>query len=93
MDHVEEIVAMHLVSSVSDIVLMMGFNLGTPMASPDRFVTHKLTNYHGLVRSRISNSPDVQWVLVDHAQDLDKSYQSLPNLTCDKIANVLQLLT
>jgi hypothetical protein len=92
-DHVEEIVAMHLVSVVSDIVLMMGFDLGTPTASPDRFVTHKITNYHGLVHSRIKGSPDVQWVLVDHAQDLAKSYQSLPNLTCDKMSNVLQLLT
>jgi hypothetical protein len=73
--------------------LMMGFDLGTPMPSADRFATHKITNYHGLIHSRIKGSPDVQWVLVDHAQDLAKSYQSLPNLTCDKMSNVLQLLT
>lgn len=91
-DHAEEIVILHMVAAVSDLVLMAGFDLGKIPEPEDRFQKHKLQNYHGMVRSVISNNPNVQWVLVDHKAELDKAYQNLPNLTCDEMVNVLKLL-
>lgn len=91
LDHIEDIVALHLAAAGSDIVLMLGFDLVMSETVADRFERHKLTNRHGLIRSAISGKPLVQWVAVDN-QHLDKSYQLLPNLTCDVMPNVLQLL-
>lgn len=91
-DHIEDIVAMHLASVGSDIVLLKGFDLSAPTFTEDPFENHKIRNYHGLIRSIISNNPDTQWVLVDHPADLDKAYQTLTNLTCDQMENVIQLL-
>lgn len=90
-DHIEDIVAMHLSAASSDIVLMLGFDFVMPETVTDRFEQHKLINRHGLIRSVISGRPQVQWVAV-HTHDLDKSYQTLPNLTCDTMPNVLKLL-
>jgi hypothetical protein len=91
-DNMEDIVALHLASADSDIVIMMGFDLSPIAEIADRFELHKRKNYLGLVRSLIANQADTQWVLVDHAEKLDKSYQDLANLTCDTLGNVLQLL-
>ena len=91
LDNIEDIVAMHLAAASSDIVLMLGFEFVMPEKVTDRFEQHKITNRHGLVRSAIAGRPLVQWVAVD-TDDLDKSYQTLPNLTCDTMPNVLQLL-
>lgn len=91
LDHMEDIVAMHLTSQCSDLVLLAGFVLCLK-PTDDAFLTHKLVNYHGLVRSVIANNPMVQWVVVDHVPDLDEAYRSLENLSCDTMDNVLQLL-
>lgn len=90
-DH-EDIVAMNLVSDISDIVLLVGFDFSLSNVPEDKFDQHKLRNYHGLVRSVINSNQMTQWVLVDHPAKLDKAYQNLPNLTCDSMANALQLL-
>lgn len=91
-DGLEDIVAMHLAGSQSDIVLLLGYDL-SPLAAPDdRLERHKLQNRHGLMRGTMVANDQVQWVLVDHPAELDKAYQTLPNLTCDTMANVLQLL-
>lgn len=92
LDHAEDIITLHIVSGISDIVLMAGYDLGPIQESSDKFEKHKLTNYHGMIRSLISQNDTVQYVLVDHAKNLDKAYQNLSNLTCDKMANVLKLL-
>ena len=92
LDHIEDIIAMHLVAGASDIVLLVGFNLAPLTAPEDPFEQHKLRNYHGLIRSMIASDEVVQWVAVDHPAELDKAYQNLPNLTCDSMSNVLQLL-
>lgn len=92
-DSVEDIIAMHLAAQGSDIVLLLGFDLSTPVVSEDdRFARHKTLNRHGLIRSAIVNNPNVQWVVVDHSEDLDKAYQTITNLTCDRMENVIQLL-
>lgn len=90
-DHIEDIVAMHLASQSSDIVLLVGFRLFVT-AAVDAYEMHKIKNYHGLIRSVIANTSQVQWVVVDHVQELDPAYKTLDNITCDKMANVLKLL-
>jgi len=92
MDNIEDIIAMHLAAATSDIVLLLGFDLRIPDPVADRLVQHKLTNRHGLMRSAMVTNGSTQWVAVDTV-DLHSSYQTLPNLTCDLLPNVLQLLT
>lgn len=88
----DDIISMHLASQTGEIVLLLGFNF-TPIIGPTQvFDQHKIKNYYGLTRSLFSAKTDIQWVLVDHPTKLDKHFQDLPNLTCDSLGNVLQLL-
>jgi hypothetical protein len=91
-DHSEDIVAAHLAVTGSDIILLVGFDLSIDQTISDQFKQHQVTTYHGLLRSIIANDPNVQWVCVDPPHPIDKAYQNLTNLTCDKMNNVLQLL-
>jgi hypothetical protein len=90
MDNPEEIVAMHLASSSSDLILLLGYDL-SKITADDRFDRHKKLNYMNAFRATINTYPEVQFVLIDHPGDLDKSFQSITNLTCDKFQTVLQL--
>ena len=78
------IYALHLANTSDDIILILGFDLIS--IDPDN------QHYYGHVLSVIKQNPDTQWVLVDHPKDLHKNFQDLPNLTCDSLGNVLQLL-
>lgn len=91
-DHAEDIIALHMVSSLSDIVLMAGYDLGPDGQIDDKYEQHKFQNYHGMIRSLVAQNEKVQYVLVDHGPDINKAYQGLPNLTCDTMVNVLTLL-
>jgi hypothetical protein len=91
MDNIEDIVALHLAGSDSDIVLVVGFDWTLPETVTDRFERHKIINRHGLMRSAVSSRAQTQWVAIDCA-NMDPGYQTLPNLTCDRMENVLQLL-
>jgi hypothetical protein len=93
LDQTEDVIALHLASTQSDIVLLLGFDLSTQTLPDDDFEKHKIRNYYGLIRSAIRNSPETQFVLVDHSKDLDKAFKEIPNLTCDIMANVLKLLS
>jgi hypothetical protein len=88
----DDIVALHLVSNISDIVLLAGFDLSKKEKALDRFQEHKDFNYYALIQSIITANPDTQWVLVDHPNSVDKSFKKLSNLTCDIMPNVLKLL-
>lgn len=90
-DNPEEIVAMHLASQNNNLILLIGYDL-TEIKSGSKFQKHKDKNYINAFRATINTYPDVQWVLIDHSEDLDKSLLNLPNLTCDKFESVLQLL-
>ena len=90
-DNIEDIISMHLAETLSELVLLVGFNLSEIVDPGDRFALHKIKNYYGLIHSLISTST-AQFVLLDHDGNLDKSYQDLTNLTCDTLENVLQLL-
>jgi hypothetical protein len=82
--NIEDIIAMHLVATSSDIVLLVGFDLAPPATSNDQI-------YHGLAIGTFKSYPETQWVLVDHSSEIAKPYQELSNLTCDIMKNVLQL--
>lgn len=91
-DHIEDIVSMHLATAASEVVLMLGVDL-PPMAELlDRFELHKLRNRYGLTRSLIAGNPNTQYVLIDHQKKLEKTFRDLTNLTCDTLENVLKLL-
>ena len=92
LNHAEDVISLHLAAAESDIVLLLGYQLGKLDPPADAYEKHKLVNYHGLIRSTMNNNPNVQWVLIDHDGDLDKAYQNMPNLTCDTMDNVLKLL-
>lgn len=90
-DSVEDIVAMHLVSSSNDLVLLLGFDLGES-ESEDKFEQHKRKNYLAAFRAAVKMYPTTQWVLINHQQELDPELKEFDNITCDSYENVLQLL-
>jgi len=92
MDDIEDIIALHLVASISDIVLLVGFDVSQPSVIDDRFEKHKVQNRLGLIRSTFLQNTETQWVLVDHPGPIGKGFQDIANLTCDKFQNVIQLL-
>jgi hypothetical protein len=92
LDSIEDIVACHLASAQSDIVLLLGFDFTKPEDTADRLQQHKNQNRLSLMHSVIRSSDPVQWVAIDHVDTLESRFQSLPNLTCDTISNVLKLL-
>jgi len=88
----EDVVAMHLVAGISDLVLMFGYDLSNPGPILDRMVLRSLRNRLGLIRSCLAQNHQVQWVAINHDRPLDPAFGELTNLTCDQINNVLQLL-
>lgn len=91
LDRPEEIIAMHLVAEHNDLVLLLGYNL-TKIEEEDKYQRHKRLNYQNAFRATLNTYPNVQFVLIDHPGDLDKSFQNISNITCDKFESVLQLL-
>lgn len=87
----EEIVAMHLASSQSDIVLLLGFDLSEKNKNPNKLVEHHAHVYRTLVKHCIEYNPEVQWVLVDHPSPVMKMLSKLENLTTDTMENCLGL--
>ena len=81
-EHQEEIIAMHLAASRSDIVLLLGFN----------WSQINQQHYMGLVSQAIRDNAEIQWVLVDHPGTVHPAMSNLPNLTQDTMLNVLKLL-
>jgi hypothetical protein len=91
-DDLEDIIAMHLVTTNSDLVLLAGFDFSEKEAKVDMIHQHRARNRLGLTQRVVANHPEIQFVLVDHSKSLDRVYSGLPNLTCDVMKNVLQLL-
>ena len=89
----EEIVALHLAVSQSDIVLLLGFDCSESDPKTDRLEAHQEQHYQGLFRQVILDNPEKQWVLIDHDADIREGLQDLPNLTKDVMSNALTLLS
>ena len=83
----EEILAMLLASSVSDIVLLMGFDW--PATRPT--VSESQKYYDGMVYHIIGSSK-AQWVHVDAVPDSRQDLAKFPNYTTDTLTNVFGLL-
>jgi len=92
-DNQDELIAIQLVSTQSDIVLLLGFDWTDKPVSTDRLAAHKATNYRRFVIDAIRNNPDIQWVLVDHDGDLMPELASFENLSQDTLENVMLLLS
>lgn len=88
---VEEIIAMHLLASENDLVLLLGYNLTAP-STDDTFELHKRKNYLAAFASAIKMYPETQWVVINHDAELVGTLHELENITCDTYENVLQLL-
>jgi len=87
----EDVIALHLCSH-SEIVLCLGFDL-QEITVTDRKAKFLAKSYEAAVRAVIKNNPNTQFVFIDHPDELDKSFTTLENISCDSYENVLQLLT
>lgn len=85
----DEIVSMHLASTVSDIVLLFGFNWIPPSSSMIEPALH----YAGMVYHIIKSTPKTQWVYLDPASKLDPELIKLENFTTDSLSSVFELLS
>ena len=88
----DEIVAMHLAATASDIVLLLGFDWTArplPAEADKRLLRH---NYINLVREAIAGNAQTQWVVIDHAGAIMPELAQLGNLTQDTMANVFGML-
>lgn len=88
-DHPDEIISMHLAAAASDIVLLIGFDLSSRNLEHDKMAKHKWHNYVQYFMHIIKGNPNVQWVLLDHATNIEKVLKDLPNLQFDTLDNVL----
>ena len=88
----EELVAMHLAATTSDIVLMLGWNLETFQPDPDLLTANRERHYRNMIRQAFVTYENTQWVVVDHANDLDKNIAALPNVVTDTLDSILGTL-
>ena len=91
-EHKEEIIAMHLAASQSDIVLLKNFNCTEQPIHSDKLINHRTHNYKQLIKHAIQMNTMVQWVLVDHPADLMDELKDLTNLTQDTLENIISML-
>lgn len=85
----EEIVAMHLCASRSDIVLLLGLDFQEEPKQQDRLKEHQAHVRRHLMLGAIKNNPEIQWVIVDHTQPIRKEILDLPNVSKDTLSNIL----
>jgi hypothetical protein len=90
-DRQEEIVAIHLAATTSDIVLLLGFDLTKLKPNPDRLLSHKAHHHRNLIRQAIMDYAHVQWVVVDHPDPLEPNLTNLENISTDTLQAVLAL--
>jgi hypothetical protein len=90
-DNQDEIVAMHLAASTSDIILLLGFDFTEHQPILDQVLELRAHNYRNLIRHAIMDYNQVQWVVVDHPDPLDPNLANLPNISTDTLQAVLAL--
>ena len=88
----DEIIALHLASASSDIVILYGFDWSTTNDPVDPAEKLKLDNYRNLVSEVIRSVPKVQWVVVDHVGKLFPELDGAENILMDTMKNVKLLL-
>jgi len=87
----EEIVALHLAATTSDIVIMLGWDLSTLDATPDRLITNQERHHRNLIRQAFVDYNQIQWVVVDHEGPIDPDLTKLDNVVADSLDTALSL--
>jgi hypothetical protein len=87
----EEIVAMHLAATTSDIVIMLGWDLSEREPGTDRLQANQAQHHRNLVQQAFITYNHVQWVIVDHVGPMDPNLTNLDNIVTDTLATVLNL--
>lgn len=77
--NIDDIAVVSIVSQLYDIVLLLGFEFGEDARSDQIYTT-------------MAGQDRCQFVLVDNPKSPAQRFQDLANFTCDKYANVLELL-
>ena len=91
-DGQDEIIAMNLAASVSEVVLLIGFDWSQKLQPADKFLEIKAKNYQGMISNAVRSMTNTQWILVDHPGDITPELAVLPNLGQDSLANVFAIL-
>ena len=89
----EEIVALHLAATTSDIVLLLGWDLTELRPDSDKLRAHQARHHRNLLRQAIIDYDQIQWAVVDHLGPLDPDLTNLDNLVTDTMQAVLALAT
>ena len=66
----EEIVAMHLAATTSDIVVLLGWKLGKLETTTDRLHNSQYQHYRNLIRQAVITYDHTQWVIADHPEEV-----------------------
>jgi hypothetical protein len=87
----EEIVALHLAATTSDIVLLFGWDLTELKPDPDRLGSNQQLHHRNMVRQAFITYNQVTWVIVDHPADIAPNIANLENVVTDTLNTVLEL--
>jgi len=90
---IDDLIALNLASVDAAIVLCVGFDLSTPISTGDPAKDQLIRSRYGILLSVMRELENIQWVMINHDSGLDPAFASLPNVTCDKMENVLKLLS
>lgn len=91
-DRQDEIVSLHLASTQSDIVIMLGFDLSDQTIA-DKLAKHNHHVRQHLIKNLMQTSATVQWVILDQTRGVAKMFKELPNFTVDTLPNVLKMFS
>jgi hypothetical protein len=87
----EEIVALHLAATTSDIVLLLGWDLTELEKDPDRLINNQQLHHRNMIRQAFMTYNEVTWVVVDHPESIDPNIAILENVVTDTLNTVLEL--
>jgi hypothetical protein len=87
----EEIVALHLAATTSDIVLLLGWDLTELPKENDKLKANQMHHHRNLINQAFKDYNQIQWVVVDHPNKLDRALTSLDNVVTDTMSAVLAL--
>lgn len=88
-DDQEDIIAMHLAASTSDIVLLLGFDFSEQPRFEDKLIEHRAHNYRSLTKQVMVSNQNIQWVVINHEKEFRKDLLGLPNLQKDNLQNII----
>jgi hypothetical protein len=88
----EEIVALHLAASTSDIVLLLGWDFAQLKSDSDFLQANRARHHRNLLRQAFLTYSQTQWVIIDHHTELDPNIVNLDNVVSDSLDTVLELM-